>query len=218
MPASLELLSEDLQYADVIALKNITLRITEGEKIALVGQSGAGKTTLLKRLYQLNPDSSSFIHQQYSLVPQLTVFHNIYMGRLDTFSLVHNVINLIRPAAARVEEILPIATELGLKDKLFKRVGELSGGQQQRVGIGRALYQGGNILYADEPVSSLDMVQSEEILSMITKGAKTIISSMHSIEFSLQFFDRIIGLRDQSIFFDLPSSDVSNRLLTELYA
>jgi phosphonate transport system ATP-binding protein len=214
----LEMNSEEIRYAGFTALTDVTLKISKNEKIALLGQSGAGKTTLLKRLYQLKPNSSSFIHQQYALVPQLTVFHNIYMGKLDSFSILHNLINLIRPTTARVDEILPIAADLGLKEKLFTKVGELSGGQQQRVGIGRALYQGGEILFADEPVSSLDMVQSEEIISMITRSKKTIISSMHSIDFSLHFFDRIIGLRNQGIFFDLPSSDVSERILADLYA
>ncbi len=214
----LSLNAEDIAYSGVVALQNVSISIGEGEKVALVGQSGAGKTTLLRRLYQLKPNQSAFIHQHYSLVPQLTTFHNIYMGRLDFYSSLHNLRNLIKPIEKHVEEITPIAQELGLADKLFTRIAELSGGQQQRVGVGRALYRGGDILMADEPVSSLDMVQGAEIMDLITRAGRTVISSLHSVDLSQKFFDRLIGIRGKSIFFDLPASKVSSSLLAELYS
>lgn len=214
----LTLKDEDIAYSGIVALKKVTLSISEGEKVALIGQSGAGKTTLLRRLYQLIPDQCAFIHQHYSLVPQLSTFHNIYMGRLDIHSALHNLSNLIKPHKRHVDEITPIAKKLGLEDKLFVRIGELSGGQQQRVGIGRALYRGGAIFMADEPVSSLDVIQGEEIMALITKAGKTVISSLHSLDLSTKFFDRIIGLRNEAILFDLPAQDVSPSKLSELYA
>ncbi len=214
----LSLDAEDIANSGVVALQNVSISIGEGEKVALVGQSGAGKTTLLRRLYQLRPDQCAFIHQHYSLVPQLTTFHNIYMGRLDFHSNFHNLRNLIKPIDRHVEEITPIARELGLEEKLFIKIGELSGGQQQRVGVGRALYRGGAILMADEPVSSLDVVQGAEIMGLITRAGRTVISSLHSIDLSQKFFDRLIGLRGRSIFFDLPASKVSSTLLADLYS
>ncbi len=214
----LSLEAEDISYSGVVALQDVSIAIEEGEKVALVGQSGAGKTTLLRRLYQLKPDKCAFIHQHFSLVSQLTTFHNIYMGRLDIYSGFHNLCNLIKPLSKHVEEISPIARELGLEDKLFTKVGELSGGQQQRVGVGRALYRGGTILMADEPVSSLDVVQGQEIMELITQAGKTVISSLHSVDLSQKFFDRLIGLRGRSIFFDLPANRVSSSLLAELYS
>lgn len=213
----LSLSGEDIAYAGYVALQDISLSISEGEKVALIGQSGAGKTTLLRRLYQLNPEQCAFIHQHHALVPQLTTFHNIYMGRLDVHSVFQNLRNLIRPAGKFVEEIEPIARKLGLEDKLFTRIGELSGGQQQRVGIGRALYRGGSILMADEPVSSLDVVQREDILQLIVSSGRTVVSSLHSVSLSQRFFDRIIGLKNRSVLFDLPVDSVSDRLLAELY-
>jgi len=213
----LSLKNEDVHYRESIALHAITLTIEDGEKVAFVGQSGAGKTTLLRRLYQLTPEKSAFIHQHYALVPQLSVFHNIFMGRLDRHSSLHNLFNLVVPNKKRVSEIFPIAEQLGLTTKLHSKVGQLSGGQQQRVGVGRALYRGGSILMADEPVSSLDAVQGEEIMGMITSTRKTVISAMHSIDLSIKYFQRIIGLKDGRILFDLPSVQVSNKLLTDLY-
>ena len=139
------------------------------------------------------------------------------MGRLDRYSNFHNLWNLIQPMASHVDEITPIAEKLGLQDKLFNKTGELSGGQQQRVGIGRALYCGGSILMADEPVSSLDLVQGREIMALIAGAGETVISTLHSVDLSRQFFDRIIGLRDKTILFDLPTRSISGELLAKLY-
>lgn len=213
----IQLAHEDIGYADAVVLEDITLSVQEGERVALIGRSGAGKTTLLRRLYQANPELCAFIHQHQALVPQLTAFHNIYMGRLDQHSAFENIRNLIFPQKKYRVEIEPIARKLGLEEKLFTKVGTLSGGQQQRVGIGRALYRGGEVLMADEPVSSLDEVQREEIMACIVGSGKTVISTLHSVELARRFFQRIIGLKDRSILFDLPAEHVSDRQLAELY-
>ncbi len=213
-----ELNRETISYNGINALADITLKIDAGEKIALIGSSGAGKTTLLRRLYQLKPQDCGFIHQHYALVSQLSTFHNIYMGRLDFHSVLHNIRTLIRPAKQEIKEIRKIARQLGLEEKLWDKIGTLSGGQQQRVGIGRALYRGGSILMADEPVSSLDIVQGRDIVKLITGIGTTVISAMHYVELSLEFFDRIIGLHDHRILFDLPSHEVSAKHLERLYS
>ena len=139
------------------------------------------------------------------------------MGRLERNSVLKNLRNLVRPSAAAIEEIRPIVSKLGLLDKLFNRVGELSGGQQQRVGIGRAMYQGGAVVLADEPVSSLDVMQQEEIMEHLVSAGQTVVSALHSVSLSRRFFDRIVGLKDRAVLFDLPSKNVDDRLLTELY-
>ncbi len=213
----LSLKGEDIGYSGFIALHNISLSVKEGETIALIGQSGAGKTTLLRRLYAINPRQCGFIHQHHALVPQLSVFHNIYIGRLDYYSIFKNLLNLVKPTRNTLLEIHPIAQRLGLGEKLFTKIGELSGGQQQRVSIGRALYRDGAILMADEPVSSLDMVQREEVMEHIVNAGNTVISCLHSIDLSLRFFQRVIGLKNKAILFDLSSEAVSRNELAELY-
>lgn len=208
---------EDISYANYVALKDITLSIREGDKVAIVGQSGAGKTTLLRRLFRLNPDQCAFVHQHHILVPQLSAFHNIYMGRLDQNSVFTNLRNLLKPSASALDDIVPIAKKLGLTKKLFKKVGELSGGQQQRVGIGRAIYQGGAVVLADEPVSSLDIMQQEQVMKLLVDAGRTVVSALHSVSLSKRFFDRIVGLKDRTVLFDLPTDKVDDRLLAELY-
>lgn len=213
----LELQSETITYNDFTALEDVSLQIQPGEKVAIIGPSGAGKTTLLRTLYQIKPDDCAFIHQHHSLVPQLSSFHNIYMGRLDAHSNLQNLRTFIKPKQNDIDDISEITDILGLTDKLWTKVGNLSGGQRQRVGIGRALYRGGKILMADEPVSSLDMKQGREIVKLITDLGHTVISALHFVELSLEFFDRIVGLRHQKVLFDLPSVEVTQARLDALY-
>lgn len=212
-----ELEHVNVSYEKNPALQDITIRITEGETVALVGPSGAGKSTLLNQFYQMRPDDCAFVHQQYALVPRLSVFHNIYIGRLDRRSTWYNLLNLIKPHKRMIDEVLPILDTLGMMDKIFVKVGSLSGGQQQRVAVGRAMYRGGQVLLADEPVSSIDPLQGEAILNLIVNTGKTVIMALHSVTFARRFGKRIIGLCGGRIKFDLPADQVTQDDINELY-
>ncbi len=212
-----ELHQTDIAYGNQVALSNISLRIEAGEQVALIGPSGAGKTTLLNTLYQQRPQEASFVHQHYALVPQLSAFHNVYMGRLDRYPAWKNLHNLIWPRPDTKAEIVPLLGDLGLAPFAFKRVGALSGGQQQRTAIARAMYRASHVMFADEPVSSVDPHQAGTVLELIMKSQPTVILSLHAVELALEFAQRIIGLRHGSIVFDLPARQVSATRLTELY-
>jgi phosphonate transport system ATP-binding protein len=212
-----ELNRVNIAYGDQVALRDISLHIDAGEHIALIGPSGAGKTTLLKTLYEQRPQDASFVHQHYALVPQLSAFHNVYMGRLDRYSVWKNLHNLLWPRRDTKAEILPLLDELGLAPFAFKRVGALSGGQQQRTAIARAMYRASNVMFADEPVSSVDPHQAGSVLKLITQTQQTVILSLHAVELALAFAHRIIGLRLGSVAFDLPASQVSPSHLAQLY-
>lgn len=202
---------------DTVILKDVTLSVNEGEKVALVGPSGAGKTTLLRTLYEEAQESASFIHQDFALVPLLSAFHNVYMGRLDRYSAWKNVATLVRPSSEDLGEVKEILTGLGMGGKMLTRAGELSGGEQQRVAVARALYRGSGVILGDEPVSSIDPMHADEVLKFLLDSASTIVASLHSVHLALVNFDRVVGMRDGRVAFDLPSDETTWELLSDLY-
>ena len=204
-------------YDDTPVLEDICLRIREGEKVVIIGTSGAGKSTLLKKLYALRPSQSAFIHQDYALIPQLSAFHNVYAGRLDHNSVAQNLLNLIRPRKGDVSRITPVFRAIGMEDKMFARVDTLSGGQQQRIAVGRAIYRDSSIILGDEPVSAIDPHQAGALLDAIKKSADTVVLAMHDVQLALATFPRIIGLRQGRVVLDLPSEEVGEDTLVELY-
>ena len=205
-------------YDEAPVLENISLRIRAGEKAVIIGPSGAGKSTLLKKLYELRQEQCAFIHQDYALVPQLSAFHNVYAGRLDTTPTFSNLLNLIRPQDHALEEIQPIFQALEMGDKINERVSNLSGGQQQRVAVGRAIYRHSAILLGDEPVSSIDPHQAGSVLQLINNSSPTVVLAMHDVRLALEHFPRVIGLREKCVAFDLSAAEVDEPVLRDLYA
>ena len=207
----------NIAYRNTPVLKEISLRVKAGEKTALIGPSGAGKSTLLKKLFELRRERAAFIHQEFGLVPQLSVFHNVYIGRLDQYGIGRNLLNLLKPQRGERAEIESILKDLGIDESMRRKVETLSGGQQQRVAVARALYRKSDVILADEPVASIDPFRASEVLKLLKKSAPTVILSLHSVHHALDFFDRIIGLRSGRIYFDLPRQEVSQDRLSELY-
>ncbi len=213
----IQLQSETASYQGVETLHDIDLQVCEGEKLALVGQSGSGKSTLIKLIYERYPVNTALVPQDYGLVNNLSVFHNVYMGCLDQHSTFYNLVNLIRPKAEQVEVVRAILAGLQLEDYLFRPVGRLSGGQKQRVAVARSLFQKGHLLLADEPVSSVDEQQSRVVLNQMLNGFSTIVLALHDIQLALAFCDRIIGLEKGRIVLDSPAEAVTEKDLLSLY-
>ena len=132
--------------------------------------------------------------QAGSLVPMLSVFHNIYMGALARHSTLYNLRTLLLPSAAEKHAVGELAQTLGLEDKLFTSVDRLSGGQAQRVALGRALYTRRPVLLADEPVSSLDEHQGLTLLRHTLAQHTTAVVALHDRSLALACCQRIIGL------------------------
>ena len=132
MPALVELRKASAGYAGRAVLHDINLTISAGERVAVMGRSGAGKSTLLNLIHARLTDRVALIPQAAALVKTLSVFHNVYMGRLDRYPTWHNLRTLVWPARRDVAEIKSMLELVGLADKLFERAGTLSGGQQQR--------------------------------------------------------------------------------------
>ena len=217
MTLRFKLTDEDFGYRGDIVLRDISIEINAGERIALVGQSGAGKSTLISILQARYAVDTAFVPQDLGLVPTLSVFHNIYMGALQRNSVVRNLLNLVWPRPADIALIQPIAEQLGIGEKLFAKVGELSGGQQQRTAICRAIFHGGDACLGDEPVSANDQHQSRVIMDALTTSFDTVVLAMHDIDLALEYSTRIIGIKDQSITLDVAADQVTRTNLNALY-
>ena len=213
----LQLSNEVAGYRGETVLRDLTLSIEAGERVALVGESGTGKSTLLRLIYERCRESAALVPQNLGLVQSLTVFHNIYMGRLRDYSVWRNFRNLIKPASLDVAQVEPVVKELRLEDKLFTPVTELSGGQQQRTAVGRALFNTGELILGDEPVSAVDEHQARDILSVLSNQKKTVILAMHDRALALEFTDRVIGIRDGRIVLDEPTKGMKPGDLDNLY-
>jgi len=217
MAFSFELNSANLNYKGVDVLSNINLSIREGEHVALLGKSGAGKSTLLNALYQQHRSHCALVPQNIALVESLSVFHNVYMGRLNRYSTFYNLLNLVWPQKSIVEEVRKVIQPLGLNNLLFSCTGELSGGQKQRVAIARALHQSNKVLLGDEPISALDTTQARKIMELLHNQHDTVVLAMHDVEMALYFASRVVGVKDGRIAFDEPADSLSAADLQFLY-
>jgi phosphonate transport system ATP-binding protein len=191
-------------------LFDIDLTVRANERIAVMGRSGSGKSTLLNLLYAQRPADIALVPQAAALVKPLSVFHNVYMGRLDRHSTAFNLRNLVWPAACEVAEVRTVLESVGLGDEIFSAAGSLSGGQQQRTSVARALYNGRPILIADEPVSALDRVQGGDVLSLLKSRHDTLVLALHDVHHALEHADRVVVLENGRKVIDELSSDLSS--------
>ncbi len=198
-------------------LEALDLVIETGERIAILGPSGAGKTTLLNLLYDAMPDRAALIPQAASLVPQLSVFHNVYMGRLDRNGALRNLRMLVWPDRRTLAEIDETLARVDLAGMGRQRAGSLSGGQAQRVSVARALYNGRPAVIGDEPVSALDRKQGSRVLSVILSAHQTSILALHDIGLALDHASRILVLGEGRILLDAPAAALGPHDLARFY-
>jgi phosphonate transport system ATP-binding protein len=213
----LELNGAAAGYAGQAVLHDIDLTIHRGERIAVMGRSGAGKSTLLNLVYERLAADVALIPQSAALVKTLSVFHNVYMGRLDRHAALYNLRNLVWPARRDVAEVERILSLVGMSEKLFAQAGALSGGQQQRTSVARAFYNGRSIVIGDEPVSALDRVQAGEILGKLCARCETAVLALHDIALALAHTDRVVVLEQGRIVLNAPARSLSAADLVPYY-
>lgn len=231
-PSVLEIHHLGKSIAGLTILEDINLTITPGEVVALVGSSGAGKTTLINLIARiLEPDQGEIriegipvseitdrrryarlvgvIRQQFDLVGQLPVIHNVLAGRFNQWGLMRSLWSLIRPQKKDVA--LQALRRVGIADK----------SRELTAALARLLVQSPRIVLADEPVASLDPVRAAQILGLLRQLCRedghTLLVSLHSTEFIADYFDRVIGLKGGRIFLDKPASAVTSADLADLY-
>ena len=204
----------------VCVLKDISLKLTEGQSLVIVGPSGSGKSTLLNIIGALDRPTSGqvlfdgsdlatlgetelarmrnrqigFVFQLHHLLPQCTVLENV---------LVPTLAGTNRPSMQEARDrAMNLLQRVGLKEFLLHRPGELSGGQRQRVAVVRALINKPKLLLADEPTGSLDREASENIADLLVELNRseevTLIVVTHSRELAGRM-GRVMELAEGSL-------------------
>lgn len=199
----------------VTALADVSLSISAGEFVFIIGESGSGKSTLTKLLYrEEKPNKGSVfvggvnvsslrnsnvyklrrkigvVFQDFKLLPKLTVYENVAYP-LESYGMDKNEIK---------DKVLKAIERVGLKNKLRSHPNQLSGGEQQRVCIARAIVNEPKLIICDEPTGDLDPKMSKEIMDVINKINKdlgsTIIMATHDKEIVNRMKKRVIAIHN----------------------
>ncbi|MBM4154095.1 MAG: ABC transporter ATP-binding protein [Lentisphaerae bacterium] len=205
----------------VEVLHGASVEVRPGEKLAIVGASGSGKSTLLNVLSGLDRPSAGairidgcdlyampprertamrarrigFVFQAYHLLPELTLFDNVYLPARVRWEGFGGGAGARKRAAELIERV-------GLAARATHRPDELSGGEQQRAAIARALMNEPDILFADEPTGNLDSASGGQVLdslfALVEGGERTVVMVTHNPDIAARC-DRVLTLRDGRI-------------------
>ena len=229
-------------YGDFHALKNINMKVKEGEIIVVCGPSGSGKSTLIRCVNflekfqegnivvsgtELTDDAQkirkirsevAMVFQHFNLFPHLTIVDNLTLAPI----WVHNETK----EEAR-DKALKFLERVDIREQAEKYPNQLSGGQQQRVAIARSLCTSPKIMLFDEPTSALDPEMISEVLDVmveLAKGGITMICVTHEMGFARKMANRIIFMDEGQIveendpinFFKNPESDRLQLFLSQI--
>lgn len=243
--AQLELRHISVSYEPgVDALKDVSLTVDRGERVAVIGTSGSGKSTLLKAINLLQRPRTGevvfdgrdlcalnkhelrearkhigFVFQDYNLIDRLTVLENVLLGRLGHKNLAETLFN--RYTDKEYDSALLALKHVNLTEKRLVRADELSGGQKQRVAIAKTLCQRPELILADEPVSSLDRATARTVMDIFQKVNEkkniTLIINLHDVQLAVDYCPRIVALKHGEKIFDGPREDLTEKILKDIY-
>jgi len=213
------------RYGQLEVLKDISVDVTEGEVLCIIGPSGSGKSTFLRCLNGLEEIQSGSINilgqelvnnkninklreeigmvfQSFNLFPHLTVLENMLLAPLELKKM---------NRGEATEKALSLLEKVGLKDKKDVYPSTLSGGQKQRVAIARALEMNPKIMLFDEPTSALDPEMVGEVLKVMKDLAQegmTMVIVTHEMNFAKDVSDRVIFMDQGYILEEGPPEEI----------
>ena len=219
------------QYDTVVtAVDRVSVKVTPGEFVAIIGASGSGKSTFLhicagldsadagrvivrgQDITKMKPDvltrfrgeAMGFIYQKHNLVPQFTALENILIPTMMCR----------KPELSYQETLRRIVETLQIGHRLHHLPSELSGGQQQRVAIARALINMPDILFADEPTGNLDRQNADEVLKLLLKireeMGQTLVMVTHDLSIA-EHADRIFRMDNGVLKLKKDNTSLSHR-------
>lgn len=234
-----------VSFGDRAALDGVTLSVTPGEKVAVIGASGAGKSTLFRALtrsvalgsgsvgmggrdlYALSTRELGTvrrqvgtIYQAYNLVPELSAGMNVALGEVGGMGRLATLRTLLLgPGTGLSRRVKGALERVGLGDRVRTRTADLSGGQQQRVAVARLLVQGPGLILADEPFAAVDPVTAERVMEALLElnnGGATLLVNLHDVAVA-RTFPRIVALREGRVAFDGGPKELTDSLLAKVY-
>jgi general L-amino acid transport system ATP-binding protein len=239
---AIEMIGVNKWFGDFHVLRDINLRVGQGERVVVCGPSGSGKSTVVRCInrlevhqegtirvdgIELTNDPSSvaairsevgMVFQQFNLFPHLTVLQNLSLGPMKARGLTK------AEAESRAREYLE---RVRIPEQADKRPGQLSGGQQQRVAIARSLCMEPKVLLFDEPTSALDPEMISEVLDVMVELAEegmTMVVVTHEMGFARKVADQMVFMDAGEIvetgtpaqFFEAPTSRRCQKFLSQI--
>jgi tungstate transport system ATP-binding protein len=213
MSGVVQLKAVDVHFGGVQALRGVDIRVAAGERVALIGSNGSGKSTLLRVLHGLvTPSRGSVLRD--SGARQAMVFQRPHMLRT---SAMNNValglwIRGTRWKAAK-EQALAALGRVGLADVALRNARALSGGQQQRLALARAWSLQPDVLFLDEPTSSLDPHAKRDVEALMAEFAQagmTLVFASHNLGQVKRLATRVVYLEHGKVLADLPVHEFFN--------
>ncbi len=206
----IEMHAATVRFGSVTALDAVSLRITRGERIALVGANGSGKSTLLRAVHGLVPLGSGTRRLADAPPPRLAmVFQRPFMLRSSLLANVELGLALLHmPRAERRVRAMAALERVGLADQAGRSGRVLSGGQQQRAALARAWALQPDLMLLDEPTASLDPTAKREVETLIDDFARqgiTVVMSSHNLGQVKRLASRVLYLEHGRVL-----ADVSN--------
>ncbi len=209
---------------EVPALQGVSLDITRGEFVAIMGHSGSGKSTLMNLLGCLDTPTSGSYRLEGLEVDKLSA-NDLALVRARKLGFVFQQYNLLPRQSARRQVEMPLIYRgvqprerrrraeialqvVGMADRLDHRPNEMSGGEQQRVALARALAGSPSVILADEPTGALDTKTSAEIMMILQQLNRdqglTVILVTHEADIAA-YAQRVVRMRDGRIISDEPT-------------